>query len=82
MNIQEANFICSSYKSGGLYLRGLTIAKDLVLPKTVSGGLDLRGLTIAKDLVLPKTVSGWIDLRGLTSAEKKEIRDKGYSVLG
>jgi hypothetical protein len=54
---------------GWLDLRGLTSAKDLVLPKTIGGWLDLNGLTSAKDLVLPKTIGGGLDLRGLTSAK-------------
>src|SRR4030043_337101 len=53
----------------GLYLSGLTSAKDLVLPKTVGGGLYLSGLTSAKDLVLPKTGGGGLYLSGLTSAK-------------
>ena len=58
----------------GLYLSGLTSAKDLVLPKTVSGWLDLSGLTSAKDLVLPKTVSGGLYLSGLTNAERESLK--------
>ena len=56
-----------------LDLRGLTSAKDLVLPKTVGGGLDLSGLTSAKDLVLPKTVGGGLDLRDTV---RTELNDK------
>jgi hypothetical protein len=57
-----------------LYLRGLTSAKDLVLPKTVNGWLYLSGLTSAKDLVLPKTVNGGLYLSGLTSAERASLK--------
>ena len=49
---------------GGLYLRGLTSAKGLVLPTTIGGWLDLSGLTSAKGLVLPTTIGGALYLRG------------------
>ena len=57
------------YSSGWLYLRGLTSAEGLVLPKEIGGSLYLSGLTSAEGLVLPKEIGGWLDLSGLTSAE-------------
>ena len=74
-----ARFFSWAIKSDGYVgcenfdLRGLTSAKDLVLPKTVGGWLYLSGLTSAKDLVLPKTVGGGLYLSGLTSEERRSV---------
>ena len=43
-----------SYIGGSLYLRGLTSAKGLVLPKEIGGSLDLNGLTSAEKKELRK----------------------------
>ena len=69
---------------GSLDLRGLTSAKDLVLPKSVGGSLYLGGLTSAKDLVLPKSVDGSLVLGGLTSAKDLVLPKSvgGYLDLG
>ena len=59
-----ARFFSWAIKSDGYVgcenfdLRGLTSAKDLVLPKTVGGGLYLRGLTSEERESVMKTMTG------------------------
>ena len=61
------------YHHGDLYLRGLTTAEGLQLPKRIGGFLNLSSLITAKNLQLPERIEGFLDLRGLTTAEGLQL---------
>ena len=56
-SVDEQNLILPMQLSGGLYLRHLTSAQNLVVPK-IGGTLNLSGLKSAEGIILPKDENG------------------------